>query len=242
MTLALLGDRRAGVRAHDLIPRALELAGDVASVDVHASWISTDARLDLAPFDAIWVVPGSPYVSMEGALAAIRFARETGRPFLGTCGGFQHAAIEYARDVLGLIDADHAESNPGAVLPFVAPLACSLAGASGRIRPRAGSRLHEIYGRDEAIESYFCNYGIAVEHEARLDRGPMRIAAVDDDGRVRAIEIPGHRFFVATLFQPELSAGSGEPHPIIAAFLRHATPPARIARAKPFRPVNPANE
>ncbi len=71
-------------------------------------------------------MPASPYASADGAFAAIRFARENARPFLGTCGGFQHAVIEYARNVIGITDADHAETNPGADMPLIAPLACSL--------------------------------------------------------------------------------------------------------------------
>lgn len=80
--------------------RALELARPAAAAKVTWSWISTttihDSSHDLADFAAVWVVPASPYASIDGALAAIRFARETGRPFLGTCGGFQHALIEFA--------------------------------------------------------------------------------------------------------------------------------------------------
>ena len=62
----------------------------------------------------MWCVPGSPYHSAEGALAAIRFAREKRRVFLGTCGGFQHALIEFARNVLGVSQAEHAETAPTA--------------------------------------------------------------------------------------------------------------------------------
>ncbi len=65
----------------------------------------------LAEYDAIWVVPGSPYRHPEGAFTAIRCARESSIPFLGTCGGFQHAVIEYARNVLGWQDAGHAETD-----------------------------------------------------------------------------------------------------------------------------------
>src|SRR5204862_344720 len=90
----------------------------------------------LSPFDAIWCVPNSPYASMEGALCAIRFARESGRPFLGTCGGFQHTIIEYARNVLGFHEADHAESNPAAALPLISRLACFLLLVAAVLRAR----------------------------------------------------------------------------------------------------------
>lgn len=87
-------------------------------------------------FDAVWVLPGSPYASEAGALAAIRTAREDGIPFLGTCGGFQHALLEYARNVCGLTRAAHAENDPAADSGdlLIAPLACSLVGHEGVVR------------------------------------------------------------------------------------------------------------
>ncbi len=77
--IALVGDRSDSVPAHEAIPRALELAGADAGVEVTGVWMPTTAirhaPVDLAPFAAVWAVPGSPYASMDGALAAIRFAR-----------------------------------------------------------------------------------------------------------------------------------------------------------------------
>src|SRR5437667_11486922 len=107
-TIALVGDYSPEVIAHRAIPRALELARD------------------LQTFSAIWLVPASPYENMDGALAAIRFARETRRPFLGTCGGFQHALIEFARNVAGITAADHEETNPASGTLVVTRLRCSL--------------------------------------------------------------------------------------------------------------------
>jgi len=92
----------------------------------------------------------SPYASMEGALAAIRFAaKPAGLP--RTCGGFQHALIEIARDVCGVRAADHAETNPGGSELVVTPLACSLVGrpAASLLRPQ---RLHAIFGSRPATE------------------------------------------------------------------------------------------
>jgi hypothetical protein len=91
--------------------------------------------LRLASFDAIWCVPGSPYRNMAAALLMIGTARREGIPFLGTCGGFQHALIEYARDVAGIEDAEHAESSPSARHLVIEPLSCSLVGAEGAILP-----------------------------------------------------------------------------------------------------------
>jgi CTP synthase (UTP-ammonia lyase) len=218
MRIALIGDYHPDVIAHQAIPRALELAG----APDH-EWLGTDqirSTDDLTAFDAFWCVPASPYRNMDGALSAIRFARESGRPFLGTCGGFQHAIIEYARNVLGWSDADHAETAPDAERAVIAPLACSLVEVSDRVTFTAESRLEGAYGAAEAREGYHCNYGLNPRFAAELTRGPLRATSHDAQGEVRGVELDGHRFFVATLFQPERVALAGVVPPIVAEFAR----------------------
>src|SRR5262245_50686636 len=98
-TIALIGDYDASVTAHQAIPLALKLAGERLDFPTSFEWVPTDqieSATRVAKFDAVWCVPASPYRSTEGALTAIRFARETRLPYLGTCGGFQHAVLEYA--------------------------------------------------------------------------------------------------------------------------------------------------
>lgn len=227
VSVGLVGDYSSRVRAHVAIPRALALAAP-AGVGVKAEWVATETLAgDVGPrltgFDALWCVPASPYASMEGALSAIRFAREGGVPFLGTCGGFQHALIEYARNELGLAAADHAESNPEATLPLVAPLSCSLVGARGKIALAPGSRVRAVYGTDETTEQYHCNFGFNPQYRALLADSALQVTGVDEAGEVRVLELDGHPFFVATLFQPELSALSGVKHPLVEAFARAAS-------------------
>jgi CTP synthase (UTP-ammonia lyase) len=159
---------------------------------------------------------------MDGALAAIRFAREQKRPFLGTCGGSQHALIEYARNALGLVAADHAESNPAASMPLIAPLACALREARGAIKLKAGSRIREIYGREEVIEEYNCSFGFNPKYGAIFKEVKMCVTGVDENDEFRVVELVDHPFFIATLFQPERSAFSGETHPLIRAFVEAA--------------------
>ena len=157
---------------------------------------------------------------MEGALRAIRFAREQGRPFLGTCGGFQHTIIEYARNVLGWADADHTETAPNAARPVITPLTCALVEKTDTIRFHKGSILATAYGCSEAIEGYHCNYGINPAFLSAIVSGPLRISAEDQAGDVRAVELDGHIFFVATLFQPERAALAGKIPPVVTAFVR----------------------
>src|SRR5262245_44502176 len=127
--VGLVGDYDESVPAHRAIPLALALAAQSLDRSLEAQWVGTDLITSAAPlekFDGIWCVPASPYRSMDGALRAIRWARENNRPFLGTCGGFQHAVIEYARSVLAWADAEHAETAPDAARPVIALLACAL--------------------------------------------------------------------------------------------------------------------
>jgi CTP synthase (UTP-ammonia lyase) len=222
MRIALVGDFNPDVLAHQAIPRALGLAADAS--EVQPEWLDTESALtaDLDSYDAFWCVPASPYRSMEGALHAIRFARERRQPFLGTCGGCQHAVLEFARDVLNISSAGHAESDPTTSDPVITNLACALIEASEVLRPVPGTRFHDIYGADEIRESYHCSYGLNPAYLPRLVQGGLRVGVFGPNGEARAVELPAHPFFLATLFQPERSAFSGQSHPVIRAFVAAA--------------------
>jgi CTP synthase (UTP-ammonia lyase) len=227
LRVGLVGDFSSDVRAHMAIPQALDLAAAGTGRSIKTEWVHTqeigeDVESRLATFNALWCVPGSPYASMEGALCAIRFARERGVPFLGTCGGFQHTLIEYARHVLGWSEADHAESNQTAKMPLVMPLSCSLVGARGIIELQEGSLAKAIYGAEETTEQYHCNFGFNPRYRSLFDAGALRITGVDKGGEVRVVELEDHPFFLATLFQPELTALTGVKHPLITAYVRAA--------------------
>lgn len=220
--IGLIGDYSADVIAHQAIPRALDLAGEITGVSINYEWVGTDEIANesrINRFDGLWCVPASPYRSMEGALRAIRWAREQRRPFLGTCGGFQHAIIEYARNVLKWGDAEHAETAPDASRPVITPLTCTLIEKTETIRFRRGSILATAYGCMETMESYHCNYGINPAFLSAILSGPLRISAEDRAGDVRAVELEGHPFFVGTLFQPERAALKEKTPPIVAAFV-----------------------
>ena len=226
--IGLIGDFDPQVKAHVAIPQAVALAARALGCSAETYWLATpllehNHKELLSAYDALWCVPASPYASMDGALNAIRFAREREYPFLGTCGGFQHAIIEYARNVLGLTEADHAEANPTATLPLIAPLACSLVEARGTIHLLPNSRIVAIYGRSEVVEGYHCNYGLNPDFRSLLEHGEMQITGVDSNGEVRVVELVHHPFFIGTLFQPERSAFAGVEHPLIVAFLQAAT-------------------
>jgi len=246
--IALVGDCDPAIRAHAAIPMALHLIGDETGWVVHPAWVNTASLTKsaavklLEPFDGIWGVPGSPYRSMEGALRAIRFAREQRRPFLGTCGGFQHAILESLRHVAGLKDADHAESNPDARMPVINRLACSLENRGGVIRLQAGTRIAAAYRRHETTESFNCNFGFDLRYDEPLARSGLKISGRDPSGDVRVVELSNHPFFIATLFQPERSAFTARVHPLIKAFVEAARhielhPPIAASAPAPAAPA-----
>lgn len=222
--LLVVGERSDEVLAHRAIPLALELAAVGLGRPLDAGWCATDAIGDdaLAAADGVWVVPGSPYRSEAGALRAVAHARTHGVPFLGTCGGMQHAVLEFARHVLGWDAAVHGElDEPGDAV--IALLDCALVEAREDIVVEPGSHLGRAYGRARIDEAYRCRYGIAPAFRERLLAGGLRPVAHDaEGGAVRAVELAGHSFFVGTLFQPERRALAGEAPPIVAAFARAA--------------------
>ncbi|MEV6957339.1 hypothetical protein [Streptomyces sp. NPDC051183] len=226
--IALVGDRSPHVKSHVRVALLLDSLASRDALALDAYWIPTADAADwtasgaLAGFDGVWVLPGSPYASEAGALAAIRVAREEGIPFLGTCGGFQHALLEYARSVCGLASVAHAENDPGAEDTLIAPLACSLVGHQGLVRAEPGSLAESVLGAEQSMEHYHCNYGPEPRHLPTLTEHGLRLSGHDEDGQVRIAELPGHPFFLATLFQPELSGDGTRPHPIVRAFAEAA--------------------
>ncbi|MFC3940139.1 hypothetical protein CCU68_26240 [Pseudomonas gingeri NCPPB 3146 = LMG 5327] len=226
LRIALVGDHDPQVTAHRAIPVALQLAAQTVDVTVRPHWLATDsieAGTDLSVFDGFWCVPASPYRSLEGALLAIRHAREQQRPFLGTCGGFQHAILEYARHVLGWADAQHGEEVPDSPRAVISPLSCSLVEATDSITLVPGTRIARAYARLQIHEGYRCRYGINPEFEAAFLDAGISASGRDTLGDLRAVELKNHPFFVATLFQPERAALQGNPPPLVAAFLSACT-------------------
>src|SRR5439155_7222421 len=121
--LAIIADFNSANASHIATNDAISHCAKSLGLALEPQWVATDELATSAKildqFSGLWIGPASPYRSMEGALSAIRFARENKIPLLGTCGGFQHIILEYARNVLGFTEAAHEESAPSASKLFI---------------------------------------------------------------------------------------------------------------------------
>jgi CTP synthase (UTP-ammonia lyase) len=222
--IAVVGDRDPRYLTHREIDSTLALMPSGAD----ARWVATDApeaeRLDA--YDALWIVPGTPYRDDRRVYAGIERARRKGVPILGTCGGFQHMVVEFARNAAGIAGAGHAESDPNAGAHVIAPLHCSLEGEERIVTAVPGTIVARLCGEAPFVGFHWCNYGVEPAYLDRLVAAGMVVSATAPDAGTEALELPGHPFYVATLFQPQVgSSESGTLHPLIAALVQAAQAP-----------------
>jgi CTP synthase (UTP-ammonia lyase) len=220
--VGIIGDFNPKNSTHVFTNNSIQHAADVLEKAIEVIWLPTDQPADYKQFDGLVGSPGSPYRSFDNALGAIRYARENEVPFLGTCGGCQHLMIEYARNVMGLVDAAHAESDPYASCLFVTPLSCSLVGRMMAVVIKPGSKAAAAYRADRSIEAYYCNFGLNPAYRQPLECAGLEVTGVDENDEARIVELASHPFFMGTLFVPQARSEPGHPHPLILAFCRAA--------------------
>ena len=118
--------------------------------------------------------------------------------------------------MLGIEDAEHAETNPEAKQLVIAPLVCSLVGQEQPVNIKPGTRAATLYRTARVTETYYCNYGLNPSYEVRLAHAGVVFSGRGPGGEVRIVELTGHPFFVASLFVPRPQVVDGGPHPIYA--------------------------
>jgi CTP synthase len=266
VTIALVGKY---VDLHDayLSPmEALRAGGFAHDVRVNIRWVSSDdcqtaegAARQLGDVDGILVPGGFGVRGIEGKIGAVRHARENGIPILGLCLGLQCMAIEVARDLAGLENANSAEFDPETPYPVIATMADQedvVAGErdmGGTMRlglyPAVlaeGSVVRELYGEPVVEERHRHRYEVNNAYRDRLEEAGLIISGLSPDGRlVEFVELPPdlHPFFVATQAHPELLSRPTRPHPLfsglVAAALERsrAVPAAEPIVAGVVRPV-----
>jgi len=224
--IGVVGDFNPAIIAHNGIEQSFAVAAKSLPGALQPEWIGTETIVPgnekcLERFSGIWCAPGSPYRKPDGALCAIQFARVRSVPFLGTCGGYQHALLEFARNELKLAGADHSEDNPNAAVPLVYRMPCSLVEQQQEVTI-VGQQFQKIYGAKSGMEGYQCSYGLNPDYEKLFAGSDLQIVARAADGQARAVQVQSHPFFIGTQFQPERRALSGSLHPIVRAFFSAA--------------------
>jgi len=222
--IAIIGEYYENFRPHVAINDSIEHVKKKHHIDIDIEWIDTlraekEGNALFENYSGFWSAPGSPFKSLEGALKAIEYVRINDKPHLGTCAGFQHTVIEFARNVLHIEDAQHEEYDTKSSILFIHKLACSLAGKKMKVNLLGGSVAFDCYKSGQTTEDYYCNFGINPEFKDKLIHKDLKISGIDHNGEIRIIELCNHRFFISTLFVPQTNSKENKPHPIIERFL-----------------------
>lgn len=224
--IGIIGEYNASFRPHAATNEAMLAAISKVGISMEFEWVSTEtiesAFEDItARFNGYLVAPGSPYKNLQGALKIIQFAREHFLPVLGTCGGFQHMVLEFARNVLFIRDAQHAEYDPYASELVVNALSCSLKGQSMEVViTRKMSKTYKAYQADKVKEKYYCDFGLNPKYQQEIHYAGFQVVATDEHQEARILELESHPFFIATLFVPQDNTELGQPHPLVMGFVQ----------------------
>jgi CTP synthase (UTP-ammonia lyase) len=225
MKIGIIGEYNPAYPSQQATNDALIHSIEKLGIRIEHDWIPTASipeQMDKIKktYKGFWIAPGSPE-SVKGVLHIIQYAREHNISLLGTCGGFQNILIEYARNKLMIEEAEHEEQDPNASKLVISKLACSLVGQKGEIIIKNPSKVFGIYQKQIVIEQFRCNYGLNPEYQLQIDESGLRIVGADTQGKPRIIEIPEHKFFIGTLFVPQLSSTQETPHCLINSFIEH---------------------
>ncbi|MEM3329630.1 MAG: CTP synthase, partial [Saccharolobus sp.] len=239
VNIALVGKYTKLKDAYISIREAIYHASAYLNVTPNLIWIeSTDIEKDPTNFDKILgnvdgiiVLPGFGSRGTEGKIKAIKFAREHKIPFLGICFGFQLAVVEFARNVLGLTNAHSTEIDPNTEFPVITLLdnqknVTQLGGTmrlgAQKIIVKEGTLAYNLYGRKTVYERHRHRYEVNPAYVDLLQKGGLTISGVSEDGLVEIIELPSHRFFIATQAHPEFKSRPNKPSPIYLGFIKAA--------------------
>ena len=220
--IAIIGDYSGKMYTHTAIEQCIEHCRPHIPA-LEFKWINTNT-LDNSSLDqylSFWIAPGSPYENDDAVYSLLRTARENKLKVYGMCGGFQYMVVEYARNVLGIGEAGHEESDPAGNDLVISKMSCSKKGVTEEvIVSERNSWLHTVLKTDRFSADFNCSYGINKKYQSMLDVYPFVITAFSPLGEPRAFELRTHPFYKGTLFQPQLHSSYEHPNPLILNFIR----------------------
>ncbi len=225
------------------VVESLRHAAPHSNVTPVIDWISADTvtglltETYLKDLDGILVPGGFGPRGIEGKIQAVRFARENEIPFLGLCLGLQCAVIEFARNVLGLSNANSTEFDPmtpNAVIDLMETQK-DIENKGGTMRLglypaklSEGSVVRSLYGQEVVYERHRHRWEVTNSYRKELEQAGLAMSGVSPDDRlVEFIEMPSHPYFVATQAHPELISRPDRPHPLFAGFIEAAAARSR---------------
>lgn len=238
VAIGLVGKYVALHDAYLSVAEALRHAGYNSDVGVDIAWIDSETITEgnytevFSGLDGILVPGGFGSRGIGGMLLAARYARETSTPYLGICLGMQIAVMEFARNVLGLSDANSGEFEPEClhkVIDFM-PGQSEDIDKGGTLRLGAypchitpGTRMAQCYGQSMISERHRHRYEFNNDYRQVMERAGLRISGQSPDGRlVETVELPGHPFFVGVQYHPEFKSRPNRPHPLFRGFVNAA--------------------
>ena len=247
VTIGMVGKYVELHDAYKSVNEALKHGGLQNRLQVHIKYIdSEDVEVKgtdvLAGLDAILVPGGFGKRGIEGKIAAAKYARENGIPYLGICLGMQVALIEFARDVAGMAGANSTEFDPDTKYPVVA-LITEWKDESGKVEKRSdksdlggtmrlggqlchlqpGSKVRELYGQDDIVERHRHRYEVNNNLIKQITEKGLKIAGLSTDNKlVEIIENPNHPWFVGVQFHPEFTSNPRKGHPLFSGFIKAA--------------------
>jgi CTP synthase len=208
---------------------------------IEAQQIEDYGTACLENMDGIVVPGGFGDRGIEGKIEAVRYARESGTPYLGICLGMQVAVIEAARNLAGLENAMSSEFDRHSPHPVVG-LITEWQDASGdtemrdeqsdlggtmrlggqEIRLRDDTLAATVYGSDSIIERHRHRYEVNNHYRDQLEKAGLRVSGVSVDDLVEMVELPNHPWFLASQFHPEFTSNPRDGHPLFKGFIRAA--------------------
>ncbi len=205
-------------------------------IGVNIIWLDADDVVEnpnvLESLDGILVTPGFGYRGVEGKIIAAKYARETGTPYLGICLGFQVAVIEFARNVLGLKDANSSEfsSNLENAVIDILPEQIGIRDMGGTMRLGSKKVLvkddtlaYDLYGKNEIHERHRHRYEVNPAYIERLEAAGLKFSGTDEEGvRMEIAEIKGNRSYISSQFHAEFKSRPLNPSPLHLHFVKMA--------------------
>ena len=186
----------------------------------------------LQNLNGIIVAPGFGQRGMDGKFAALRYARENNMPCLGICMGMQTMSIEFARNVLGYTDANSTEIDPNTTHNVVdimdeqkdiLNLGGSMRLGAFKCKLKKGSKVHDIYGKDNISERHRHRFEFNNDYIAEFEKAGMLCSGLNEASNlVEIIELKSHKWFIGVQFHPEYSSTVVKPHPLFISFIEAA--------------------